>query len=173
MSCEHCQYVEQNNPFLWQLKRCKYRASWKYNFTAFQSNMTSLLWVIERWGETSASRCRPPVSRLSQTEHRQKDGVLSPSEVILCGFYVSVPALSIHLNHILTHRTSCPGFLSSVSCPASGLTSWPSVKIHKSQRSVRIACLCWLGNAGPTTHPDLWAQNLKTKEIKIKTAPPH
>lgn len=29
--------------FLCQIKICKYRASWKYQFTAFQSNMTSFL----------------------------------------------------------------------------------------------------------------------------------
>lgn len=61
--------------------------------------------------EMSISRC-PPVSSLSQTEYWE---MLSSNEVILCGFYGSVPALSIHLNLVLTHHTSCPGLLSSVS----------------------------------------------------------
>lgn len=158
-----------NNP-LWHLKRCKHRSSWKYNFTAFQSNMTSLLWEVVKWEIQDVFAQRPACHRLN-TESWMDCRVQVMWFSVVC-LFVSVPALSIYSNHImafLTHHTSTwSGFPSSVRYPASGLNSWPSVKIQESQKSVRITCLYWLRNAWPTIHPDLWAQSLKTKRKRLK-----
>lgn len=136
-------------------KRCQCRASWKDNFTAFQSNIQP---CCEGGKMRIASRHRPPACHRLHTEHL----VLKSSSDSLVTMSVSQHCLSIwtRSGHSDPSHLLLPGILSSVSHPPSGLT-WQSVKIHASQKKVRIACLCWLESAGPTIHPGQWAQSLR------------
>lgn len=83
----------------------------------------------------------------------------------LCGFYVSVPLLSVHLNHLRVQRATAPAaprlpLLSEPSCLRPPSPDRPS-RSPNPHKSVRIACQCWRESVEPTIHPDLSGQSLR------------
>lgn len=82
----------------------------------------------------------------------------------VCRFYVSVSA-SVNFNHIGPFWPIAPPAQASSPLWVILLQVSSSDRLSRSTNpsSVRITCLYWPGNAGPTIHLDLWAQSLKTK----------